>query len=265
MPTKELTVGGESAIISGAGRGIGMSVARQFTEMGIDVVINDIDGGRLSRAQDELRAFAGDVIIVQGDVSDPDVTSKIVDQAVNEFDGIDIVINNVGIGGPTSPCENISSDEFTKTLDINLGSHFNSIRSAIPHLKNSVDPRIVNISSISGKKPLVNRTPYTTSKMGLIGMTRTLAAELAEYEVNVNAVCPGAVRGERLEKNIFPKRAAERDVSVEKIRQEMIEAAPLETMIDPEDIADTVLFLCSESSKKITGQDLNVTAGRVMY
>jgi NAD(P)-dependent dehydrogenase (short-subunit alcohol dehydrogenase family) len=117
---------------------------------------------------------------------------------------------------------------------------------------------------VTGKRPLPNRTPYATSKMGVIGFTRTLAAEVGEENINVNAVCPGSVDGPRIKK-VFERQAAETGQSYEKVRANVEREAARRELVQREDVADLVGYLCSEQSERITGQDINVSAGKVMY
>lgn len=264
MPRTDLEIPGERAAVSAAGTGIGLEIARHLSEAGVDVAINDIDADALEAAKRELSSTAGEIITIQGDASDPDAMTAFVDEAAEAFGGLDILVNNVGIEGPTQPCEEVSYEAFMDTLRINLGGQFSATKAAIPYLKESDSGRVVNLSSISGKRPLEHRTPYTTAKMGVIGFTRTLAVELASHDVTVNAICPGSVEGDRIE-SVIENQARSRGISYEEARQEMTDASPMNTFVSPEDIADAVSFLCSTRAAHITGQDLNVTAGIVMY
>ncbi|MCQ4331900.1 SDR family oxidoreductase [Natronomonas sp. F2-12] len=264
MPQAELPIDGERAAISAAGTGIGREIARQLTASGVDVAVNDIDADALSEAETALAETPGDVLAVQGDASEPDDMAALVDRAVDRFGGLDILVNNVGIAGPTKPCEEVSHDEFMRTLEVNLGGQFSATKAAIPHLKASDAGRVINLASISGKRPLEHRTPYATAKMGVVGFTRTLALELAPHDVTVNAICPGSVEGDRIEA-VIENQARSRDIPYEEARREMVEASPMETFVQQSDIADTVLFLCSRRAEHITGQDLNVSSGQVMY
>ena len=264
MARTDLTIEGESAVITAGGSGIGRQIADQLTSAGVNVVINDVDESALNETETVLADNEGDALTVPGDVSNPEDVEELVETAVESFGGLDIVVNNVGIAGPTKPCEEISKEEFLGTIEVNVGGAFNTTKAAIPHLRESDDGRIINISSMSGKRPLRDRTPYTTSKMGIIGFTRTLAVELAEDEINVNAICPGSVKGPRLD-HVIEGQAESQDRSFEDVEQEFREVSPMNKFVQAEDIADTVLYLCSGRSAKVTGQDLNVTAGVAMY
>lgn len=264
MPETDLSISGNVAAVTAAGQGIGRQIATHLADAGVDVAINDVDADALAAAETALDDCPGEVVTVQGDASTPENMDSFVDAAVETFGGLDILVNNVGIAGPTKPCEEITHEEFMGTLEVNLGGHFNATRAAIPHLVESGDGRIVNVASMSGKRPLENRTPYTTSKMGVIGFTRTLAVELADRGVTVNAVCPGSVAGPRLDA-VIEGQAADRDASVEDIEREFRSASPMNEFVTADDVADTVLVLCSDRADRMTGQDLNVTAGVTMY
>lgn len=263
MPRADLSIPGDVAALTGAGTGIGRQIADHLTAAGVDVAINDLDPDALDEAREALSGNTGRVQPVAGDASDPEVTAELVETAVDAFGDLDILVNNVGIAGPTKPAAEITFEEFMGTLEVNLGAMFSATRSAIPYLRDG-DGRIVNLSSISGKRPLRDRTPYTTSKMGVIGFTRTLAVELADQDVTVNAVCPGSVAGPRLD-TVIKGQAESQGRPYDEVEREFRESSPMNQFVQAEDVADTVLFLCSERAKRMTGQDLNVTAGNVMY
>lgn len=264
MPEVDSRIDGETAIVTAGGSGIGRQIATHLVSEGVDVVINDIDEAALDETTTVLADEPGDVECVAGNASEPETAEMLVETALETFGSLEIIVNNVGIAGPTKPCEDIEKEEFMQTLEVNTGSAFVVSRAAIPHLKRQEYGRIVNISSISGKRPLRDRTPYTTSKMGVIGFTRTLAAELAAYNINVNAICPGSVEGPRLD-DVIENQATSQGRPVEEVEREFRESSPKNEFVSASDIADTVRFLCSDRADKITGQDLNVSAGVVMY
>ncbi len=264
MPQTEFVIPGKAAAITASGSGIGLQIAKSLAAISVDVVINDIDESALEEATRELEDASGRVVPVVGDASQPEDMERLIETTVDRFGGLDILVNNVGIAGPTKPAEEISPEEFLRTLEVNLGGHFNAVRAAIPHLREGDDGRIVCISSMSGKRPLRDRTPYTTSKMGVIGFVRTLAIELAADDITVNAICPGSVEGPRIER-VIEGQAESQGRSYEDVRQEFEAVSPMEELIQSTDIADTVLYLCSEQASHVTGQDLNVTAGACMY
>jgi NAD(P)-dependent dehydrogenase (short-subunit alcohol dehydrogenase family) len=264
MPRADLQIPGESAVVTASGSGIGRQIAAALAESGVDVALNDVEEATLADAREELDSLPGRVIAVQGDASDPDDMARLVDEAVDAFGGLAILVNNVGIAGPTKPCEEVSFEEFMDTLEVNLGGHFNATRAAVPHLRDAETGRIVNLSSMSGKRPLADRTPYTTAKMGVIGFVRTLAVELADDDVTVNAICPGSVEGPRLEA-VIEGQAQSQGRPYEEVEREFRSVSPMNEFTQPSDIASAVLFLCSDRGAHITGQDINVTAGVCQY
>jgi len=264
MPEATLPIGGEHAAITGGGRGIGRHIAAALLEAGVNVAINDVSQDALDDAVEDLGDRAGDLLTVQGNAADPDAMAGLIEATVDTFGGLDILINNVGIAGPTKPVDELTHEEFFSTLDVNLGGLFDATRAAIPHLREGDAGRVVNISSISGKRPLRDRTPYTTAKMGVIGFTRTLATELAPDGITVNAICPGSVAGPRLDA-VIEGQAESQNRSVGDVRDEFRDISPMGEFTQPDDVADAVVFLCSTRAARITGEDLNVSAGVVMY
>lgn len=261
MPSASFSIPGEAAAVTAAGSGIGRQIAVHLLEAGVDVAVNDVDDEALAEAESVFEGLPGESITVQGDASDPEAMTAFVEEAVEAFGGLDILVNNVGIAGPTKPCVELTNEEFMGTLSVNLGGVFNATTAAIPYLRAGGSPgRVVSIASMSGKRPLQDRTPYTTSKMGVIGFTRTLAVELAEDDVTANAVCPGSVEGPRLEA-VIEAQADAQDRSYEEVAAEFREVSPMNEFVTAGDVADVVLFLCSDRAEHITGQDLNVTAG----
>lgn len=264
MPQAELRVPGEVAVITGAGAGIGREIVDHLTAIGIDVALNDLDEEALAEIRDAMAGNDGDLVALHGDASAPEEAERLVETAVDEFGTVDILVNNIGIAGPTKACEDLTHEEFVGTLEVNLGAMFATSKAAIPYLREGEGGRVVNLSSMSGKRPLRDRTPYTTSKMGVIGFTRTLATELADDDVTVNAICPGSVEGERLDA-VIEGQAESQGRPLSDVETEFREVSPMKEFVAASDVADTVLFLCSEKADRMTGQDLNVTAGIVMY
>ncbi len=264
MPVADLEIEGNRAIVTAAGRGIGRAIATELAAAGVDVAVNDIDAAAADEAAAAIGNGGGRVIAVPGDVSDPAAATDLVETAVDEFGGLDILVNNVGIAGPRKPCEEISGEAFMDLLSVNLGGVFNPTRVAIPHLKASDAGRVVTISSKSAKLPRSNRTPYSASKMGIIGFTRALALELADYGVTANTVCPGTVAGDRLDR-VMETRAENLGIPVEDVETEFRESSPMGVLTEADDIADMVLFLCSTRADHVVGQDINVSAGRIMF
>ena len=264
MPTADLTIEGERALVTAAGRGIGREIARQLAGAGVSVAVNDVDADAAVDAVEALEAAGGRAVAVPADVSDPADAAAMVEEAAGSLGGLDVLVNCVGVAGPRKPAEEITPEEFMATLAVDLGGVFNPTRAAIPHLVESDAGRVVSLSSKSGKLPRTNRLPYATAKLGLVGFTRALALELAPRGVTVNAVVPGTVAGERLDE-VMRLRAENLGVPVEEVERSFREGSPLGEFTRAEDVAGAVLYLCSTRADRVVGQALNVTAGRLMH
>jgi len=253
-----------TAFVTGASQGIGRQIAITLAEEGADVAL-------AARNEDNLAETAERIddpdatLVVPTDVTDEESVESAIEATVDAFGGLSVIVNNAGIAGPTKPVEDVSVEEWRKTLDVNLLGMFLCVKHGVEHLRRSGNGRIVNISSISGKRPLENRTPYTSSKMGVMGFTRTLAHELGDDDILVNTICPGPVIGDRLER-VIQNQADEQGISFEEAKTEMITGdLPLAEMVPPEDIADMVVHLAGEKGAHITGQDINVDSGATWY
>ncbi|WP_435320793.1 SDR family NAD(P)-dependent oxidoreductase [Haloarchaeobius sp. TZWSO28] len=257
-------VSGSTAIVTGGGRGIGRAICCELAAEGVDVVIADIDEDEMAETaalveEEGVRGYP-----IHTDLRSFEDVEATVDEALAEFGSVDILVNNAGIAGPTAACESVGPDEWDQTMAVNLRGPFYMCRQVLPSMKEQSYGRIVNIASVTGKRPLTQRTPYATTKMGLIGFTRTLATEVGEDDINVNAVCPGSVDGPRI-KRVFEEKADASGRTYEAVRSEAEAESPRRELVQKEDVAQTVAFLCSPEADRITGQDLNVSAGKVMY
>ncbi|MGA1844069.1 MAG: beta-ketoacyl-ACP reductase [bacterium] len=232
------------ALITGAGSGIGRAVAVKFSQMGIDMVLNDISQKGLDETlhcvhQEGIKAFAA-----VGDVSSADDVDMVVDMTISEFKRLDILVNNAGIIRDNW-IWNMTEEMWDKVLDVNLKGAFLCSRAAIRHMGKQKWGRIINVSSISrrGNYCQVN---YSSSKAGLIGLTRTLALELAQFNIMVNCVVPGLIDTPMIQgmKN-----------------DRVIQRIPLKRLGNPEDVANLVWFLASPEASYITGEVIGVDGG----
>ena len=271
---------GKVALVTGAGRGHGEAVAIRFAEEGAAVAVCDIlpvdelDSGVGAR----IRAVGGQALCCQTDVSQEEPVRQLVQQTIDRFGTIDILANVVGIAGPTKDVWQMSLAEWRRTLAVNLDSAFLGCKYALPEMIRKRYGRVINFSSGTGKQPLSHRTPYATSKMGVLGFTRTLAADVGRYNITVNAICPGSheERGVELERGRAEYRGDSFDEeAVRNIYREPRPNAILagrwcadEGYVDKgagsEDAGAIAVFLASEDAANVTGQDIN-SGGGVMW
>lgn len=190
--------------------------------------------------------------------------AELVSVTRERFGRIDALVNNSGIAGPTAPLWESSLSEWRDTLDTNVTGTFLCCRAVLPTMIEQESGSIVNVGSISGKRPNAGRAAYAASKTALIGLTRTLALEAGAYGIRVNLVTPGAVDSERFQA-VIEQLAATRGISKEDLLQEAVSGSPLGRLVQPEHVAALVTFLIGDSAASITGEDINVSAGMVMY
>jgi len=255
-----MSVKGKVAIITAAAQGIGKATALRFASEGAKLAICDIDEEALTKTEEELSKLT-EVIAVKCDMSKISDIDDFFGEVDRVYGTVDILVNNAGIAGPTKPIIDIEPDEWELTLNVNLRAGYYCIKKAAPYMIEKKSGKIVNLSSMSGKRALPNRSPYCASKMGVIGMTRTVADELGKYDITVNAVCPGAVSGKRLDL-VFENMARVEGKTVDQVKNDFLAPSPLKRAVPPEDIAEMVLFLSDEEkSNCITAQDINVNCG----
>ena len=253
----------KTAFITGASQGIGQKIATKLADKGANVALAARSDGIFETA--ELISDEDRTVTVQTDVTEEESVKSSIESTVDKFGGLDFLINNAGIAGPTSPVEEVKAEEWEKTMDVNVKGMFFCTKHSVPYLKKSDRASIVNISSISGKRPLKNRTPYTASKMAVIGFTRTLAFELGEDGITVNAICPGATKGPRVER-VIENQADKLGLSYEEAKQKVFtDDAALGILVEAEDIANQVAYLVGAKGKHITAQDINVDGGQTWY
>lgn len=239
-------------LITAAAQGLGYAMAKAFTEDGAKVHVCDVDEAKLEAVKEELGLSYS-----LTDVSKPDEVAKLFEDAKASLGGLDVLINNVGIAGPTAKVEDIVPEDWDRTVAVNLNGHFYCIRQAVPLLKQSSSASIITISSTAGLFGFPLRAPYAASKWALIGLTKTLAMELGEFGIRVNAICPGSINNARMD-GVIERDAKARGLTVESVREAYKNHVSLQTFIDPEDIAQMALFLSSDAGAKISGQALSV-------
>jgi len=251
-------------VVTGASRGIGAMLTHRFAQAGACVVFGARRGDIVGQMQQQLQSQGYRVQAVQADVASEQDCERLIATAVQHYGGVDILVNNAGISGVQKPCWEVGSDELDEVLRVNVHGPLACIRHAAPHMIRRGSGAIVNIGSFTGKRPALNRTVYATSKMALVGLTRTAALELAAHQVRCNVISPGPVQGERVQE-VVERAARAQGVSEDDVRRSFKSWMPLGEMVTEEEICDMVCFLASDSGRHITGQDINMDSGIVMY
>jgi NAD(P)-dependent dehydrogenase (short-subunit alcohol dehydrogenase family) len=246
-------VAGKRVIVTAAARGIGRVVAERFAQAGALVHICDIEAAAVDAFVDSRPGCGGSV----ADVSTQSHVERLYTEATEWMMGLDVLVNMAGVSGPAAPVEQMDVKEWRRTLDVNLTGTFLCTRKAVPLLKAAGGGSIVNMSSNAGTMGLPFRAPYVATKWGIIGLTKTLAMELGPFGIRVNAICPGDVEGERIDR-VIRLEAGNRGLSIDEVVAERVAAVSLRTMISPHDVAALILFVCSDAGAKISGQALLV-------
>ncbi len=247
----------QRVLITAGATGIGREIARAFVESGASVFVCDINRIALANIAEEIPG----VLTGHCDMSSRSHIERMVPEAAAALGGIDVLVNNAGIAGPTAPTDEVDPDDWDAVLQVNLTGTFNTTRLAIPHLKTAGRGAIITLSSMAGRFGYRNRSPYCASKWALIGFTKTLALELGAFNITANAILPGAVQGERLDK-VYAGRAALSGKSIEEVRREALASQSIKQLVDPRDIAALAVFLASDAAKSISGQALPIDNDR---
>ena len=255
---------GAVAVVTGAGTGIGREISLRLAADGADVVLTGRSAGPMEEVAAEVRAVGGRASVVRMDLREPASIEAAAKAVQEEFGRVDVLVNNSGVGGPSAPLWEIDPEEWEDTFRVNVTGTFLVCRAFLPGMVEQRSGSVVVIGSMTGKRPLVNRTPYAASKTALIGLVRTLAFELGPHGIRVNLVSPGPVEGKRIQW-VLEQQAKARGITFEQARDDFTSGSPLKRLVPPGDVADAVAYLASPRSASITGDDINVSAGLVMY
>ena len=239
-------------VTAGAG-GIGLEIARSFIAEGAKVFVCDIDAAAIAHLSTTDPKLAACVC----DVAEREAVTGLFDQAIHELGGLDVLVNNAGIAGPTGKIEEIPPDEWDHCLTVCLTSQFNCARLAIPHLRKSTNPSIANLSSAAGKFGFAMRSPYAAAKWGVIGFTKSLAIELGDDGIRVNAILPGLVAGDR-QRRVLEAKAQQRGISYAEMETLAFSFTSIKNYVTPQQIADQIVFLASPRGRTISGQAISV-------
>jgi NAD(P)-dependent dehydrogenase (short-subunit alcohol dehydrogenase family) len=251
----ELGLKNKRVLITAGAAGIGAATARAFAAEGAKVFICDVDTAALATFAKENPGIGTTV----ADVSDEKAVDHLFAEAIKFLGGLDILINNAGIAGPTGPVETLSLEDWRRTLDINITGQFLCARKAVPLLRKAGGGSIVNLSSAAGRFGFPRRTPYAASKWAAVGFTKSLAAELGADNIRVNAVLPGAVDGPRI-RRVIEAKAKSLGLPYDEMERRYVAQASLKRMVTAEDIANQILFVCSDVGQNVSGQPLAVDA-----
>jgi NAD(P)-dependent dehydrogenase (short-subunit alcohol dehydrogenase family) len=255
---------GKVAVVTGGNQGIGRAIALAMADAGASLAICARTEESLQRTAGEIRAGGVDCLALHCDVSDPASTDAMAQAVLDHFGKVDVVVANAGIAGAIRPMHEISYEEWRECIGIDLDGVYLTFRRFIPGMISAGSGSLIALSSMTGKRPLPERTPYGAAKMGVIGLVRSLALELGPHKIRVNSVCPGPVAGPRLNR-IVKQQAETLRISEEESMRMFSEASALKRPVGAGEVAAACVFLASEASSGITGEDMNVTAGVVMY
>ena len=251
----DLSANGLRVLVTAGAAGIGRTLAKTFLEHGARVHICDIDEKALAEARKQYPSVSQS----RADVANLADVDRLFDDVARQLGGLDVLVNNAGVAGPTAKVEDIRPEDWDRCIAIDLNGMFYCTRKAMPMIKAAGGGSIVNLSSAAGRHGFPQRTPYAAAKWGVVGFTKSLAAEAGPDKVRVNCILPGLVEGERIERVIAAKAKA-LGVTHEAMRARLLETTSLRSTVSAQDIANMALFVCTEPGRRITGQALPVDA-----
>ncbi|GAA2359934.1 SDR family oxidoreductase [Saccharopolyspora halophila] len=246
-----MDLGGKRALVTAGARGIGRAIAERFREMGARVLVTDVDPAAVAEAE------GAGLLARVSDASDEGQVRELVGEVDAELGGLDVLVNNAGIAGPTGPVEEIDGAEWARTFEVNAHSQFYCVKHALSLLRAGSEPSIINLSSAAGRLGMAGRSAYSSSKWAVVGFTKTLAIELGPEGIRANAICPGAVDGPRI-RAVIEAKARMLQRPVEEVTALYEDQSSLRRMVEPGDIADMAAFLAGPMSRNVNGQVMAV-------
>lgn len=260
--THNLTLAGKRAVVTGAGRGIGRSIALALASDGADVAITARSDSELTQLQREIEALGRKSASISCDVTDAEQVQHMAATLSEQLGGIDILVNNAGNAGSHKFLDH-PDELWHRMLAVNLTSVYYVTKAFVPQLVQQRSGRIITVASIASRMGDRYIAAYTASKHGVLGLTRALATELVQYNITVNAICPGYVDTPMTDTSVA-NIMARTGISAEQARAALEKTSPQQRLIQPEEVASIALFLAQDSSKGITGQGINIDGGLVM-
>ena len=259
------TLNDRIAIVTGGGQGLGAAICARLAHEGAQVVIADIKLENAQRVAEEVTSVTGrKTLALACDVTNESQVAQLVSRTVGQFGRIDIVVSNAGIV-LSGPVEEFDLSKFQAVINVNLIGYFLCIKHVVPVMKAQRSGSIIQINSKSGKKGSFKNSAYAASKFGGIGLTQSVALEMAEFGVRCNSICPGNLLDSPLWKDsLFKQYAQNQGISEEAVRQKYIDQVPMKRPCTYEDVCNVVTFLASDQSSYMTGQAINVTGGQEM-
>jgi NAD(P)-dependent dehydrogenase (short-subunit alcohol dehydrogenase family) len=248
------------AVITGASKGIGRVISQVFAREGARVVCAARTRNLVDETVALIKQAGGDGVAIVADVASEDDVRMLMQKAMDAYGRLDTLVNNAGDGGPTKPVQDYTTAEWFYTVNSCLTSSYLCARFAVPFMIDAGRGAIVNIASMAGRRGLAYRVGYCSAKAGQMGMTYGLAVELGRHNITVNAVLPGAVEGDRIDR-VIAGQAQMRGISAEQQRKAFVDRSPLKRMATAGDIASAAMFLCSDYARNISGQCIPVNAG----
>ncbi len=243
------------AVVTGAASGIGLAIAKRLSQDNLNIVIADIDKIQGVKVAKELKG-----LFVQSDLSEATACQALIKETVEHFGGVDILINNAGFQ-QVSPIEHFPENKWEQMIALMLSAPFRLTKYAWPHMKEKNWGRVVNIASVHGLVASPYKAAYISAKHGLLGLTKTAALEGGEFGITVNALCPGYVRTPLVENQIADQAKSYGINEDEVVEEIMLKASAIKKMIEPNEIAELVNFLCSDNAKSITGATWTIDGG----
>ena len=250
---------GRKVVVTAGGSGIGRVIAERFRDSGAKVAICDIDRGSY-----EGRDLGQRLAAWHADVGDPESAARFMTEAIAWLGGIDVLVNNAGVSGPTCPVEEITVDDWRRTMEVNVNGQFYCVRAAVPAMKAQRSGVILNMSSTAGRMGMPLRSVYSTSKYAVRGLSDVLAVELGGHNIRVNAILPGVVNGPRV-RRVLSEQAAAAGATLEEYWPRVLHNVSLHTAVEAEDVAAMAVFLASDQARFISGQSIGVCGNFESY